>query len=49
MTSLPPLLATDSEREDTVEMLRAAFAEGCFDSDELSERANRAYAAGYHG
>ncbi len=43
--SLPPLRATDREREETVEALRAAFAAGCLDSDELEDRAGRAYAA----
>lgn len=43
--SLPPLRATDREREETAEALRAAFAAGCLDSAELAERAGRAYAA----
>jgi DUF1707 SHOCT-like domain len=45
MMSLPPIRATDRERENTVEVLRAAFAAGCLDSDELAERAGLAYAA----
>lgn len=45
MTSQPPVRATDREREETVEMLRAAFAAGCLDKSELAERAGRAYAA----
>jgi Domain of unknown function (DUF1707) len=45
MMSLPPIRATDRDREDTAEQLRAAFTAGCLDSDELSERAGRAYAA----
>jgi hypothetical protein len=45
MMSLPPIRATDREREDTVEVLRAAFAAGCIDGGELAERAGRAYAA----
>lgn len=42
---LPSVRATDREREDTVELLRAAFAAGCLDSGELADRAGRAYAA----
>lgn len=45
MMRLPPVRATDCEREDTVEALRTAFAAGCLDSRELAERAGRAYAA----
>lgn len=45
MMSLPPVRATDREREDTVDGLRAAFAVGCIDSSELTERAARAYGA----
>ena len=45
MMSLPPVRATDRERENTVEVLRAAFAAGCLNGDELAERAGRAYAA----
>jgi hypothetical protein len=41
----PTARATDREREDTVEVLRAAFAAGCLDGDELVQRAVRAYAA----
>jgi hypothetical protein len=39
MTTQPPVRATDREREDTVEALRAAFAAGCLDESELAERA----------
>lgn len=45
MTTQPPVRATDREREDTVEALRAAFAAGCLDESELAERAGRAYVA----
>ena len=45
MTSLPPVRATDHEREETVEALRAAFAAGCLSASELADRAGRAYAA----
>ena len=45
MTSQPPVRATDCERENTVEELRAAFAAGCLDERELAERAGHAYAA----
>lgn len=45
MTSQPPVRTTDHEREETVEVLRAAFAAGCLDESELAERAGRAYAA----
>ena len=39
MKDLPSPRATDREREDAVETLRAAFAAGCLDSAELAERA----------
>jgi Domain of unknown function (DUF1707) len=45
MMSLPPVRATDREREDTADALRAAFAAGCIDSSELTERAASAYSA----
>jgi hypothetical protein len=45
MTTQPPVRATDREREETVEVLRAAFAAGCLNESELAERAGRAYAA----
>ena len=45
MGSLPPIRATDRDREDTLEVLRAAFAAGCLDEEELTERAGRAYGA----
>jgi hypothetical protein len=45
MKNESPLRATDREREDTVEALRAAFAAGCLDSTELANRTGRAYAA----
>ena len=42
-------MASSSEgedgREDTLEVLRAAFAAGCLDDEELAERAGRAYGA----
>lgn len=37
--------ATNREREETVEALRAAYAAGCLDDRELGERASLAYAA----
>jgi hypothetical protein len=45
MRSLPSIRATDRDREDTLEVLRAAFAAGCLDIRELTERAGRAYGA----
>lgn len=45
MMSLPPVRATNSEREEAVEALRAAFAAGRLDASELADRAGRAYAA----
>jgi hypothetical protein len=45
MMTLPPVRATDREREDTADALRAAFAVGCIHSSELAERAASAYSA----
>jgi hypothetical protein len=45
MKNHPSLRATNREREDTVEVLRTAFAAGCLDSTELANRTGRAYAA----
>lgn len=45
MTSQPAVRATEREREETAEALRAAFAAGCLGESELAERAGRAYAA----
>lgn len=45
MTKPSAVRATDREREDTAEVLHAAFAVGCIDGDELVERAARACTA----
>ena len=48
MTPLPdtPIRASDAEREHHVELLREHAAQGRLTIDELSERLDRAYAAG---
>ena len=45
MMWLPPVRATDLERDETVEVLRSAFTAGCLSGGELVERAGRAYTA----
>jgi hypothetical protein len=49
MSEPPALRASDAEREDTVERLRAASAEGRLTLEELSERVSAAYDARTHG
>jgi hypothetical protein len=43
--SIPPLRASDAEREDTVVVLQRALGEGRLDVDETDTRITAAYAA----
>ena len=45
----PTQRASDAEREEVADRLRAAAAEGRLDPDELDERVGHAYAARTHG
>jgi hypothetical protein len=47
-SQLPPLRASDVDRERVAELLRAAGADGRLDFDELEERLQTAYAAKTH-
>jgi hypothetical protein len=47
--SSPDVLASDAEREQVAERLRAAAGEGRLTAEELSERLGHVYAARTHG
>ncbi|SRR6266550_1453063 len=49
MSENPTQRASDAEREEVADRLRAAAAEGRLDPDELDERVGQVYAARTHG
>ena len=49
MSESPTQRASDAEREEVADRLRAAAAEGRLDPDELDERVGQVYAARTHG